>query len=807
MGRDPPGLKAGSGRNNRREENEMTDKAQGSDRSFTVAGLGGDVTILVDEWGIPHISGGSLEDVIYGQGFNVARERLWQLDYWRRCGLGKLAEAFGPRFAERDRASRLFLYRGDMSPEWMSYATDAKGLVGAFVRGINDYIAQARADETLLPLEFRALGYLPDFWEPSDVTRIRTHGLFYNLRDELGRAFAIRDFGPGLEELRRHREPRRPLVVPEGLDLANLPDDVLKVYDLAVTPPDFTGLDMPRTTGTNSPEGSNNWVIAAGRTATGRPLLANDPHRVMTSFPSMRYLVQLTAPGFDAIGGSEIGLPGIFTGHNETSAFGITFNAVDQEDLYCYELHPEHDDRYLYEGDWLAMRTEHEEIAVAGEATRPATLQFTRHGPVIHVDTKRRRAYALRAAWLEPGMAPYLGSLSTMRARSWNEFFWASNRWKAPGANLIYADINGDIGWKLSGLVPRREGWDGTLPVPGDGRYEWQGFYDGDELPFEHNPGRGWIATANEMNIPADYPADRHLGYEWFSRLRKDRITEVMDGAADHSVEGSNALQNDVTNLLARHVLAHVGGLGLDPAPAALQRLLDWDHRMDARSAEAALFEVWWRDHFHPALMRRAVEQVVSADRVDAALRCLTLYELVPDARVPLDILDNRQRLGPDHDAWLRQTVQTTLAAASADLAGRLGDDPAQQAWGRLHQAWMVHPARALLTGKLPENLLVTETVPRGGSGDTVGLTAYDANYRQIVGSTLRLVSDVGNWDASVAMNAPGQSGRLDDRFCGNLLHPWANGESVPLCYSAAKVAQHKSYEIVLKAEKPGRTR
>jgi len=767
--------------------------------SYTIADMDSEVRIQVDQWGVPHIRGASLPDTLFGQGFNVARERLWQLDTWHRAGLGKLAEIFGARFVERDRAARLFVYRGDMQTEWPSYANDAKALVTAFVRGINAYIALTRTNSNLLPPEFRTLGYTPDFWQPEDVPRIRAHGLYYNLHDEVARTLTLRDYGPEVENLRRYREPPRPLRIPDGLDLASLPAEVLRVYDLAVTPPDFSAAGSPEPIKQQAPEGSNNWVIAASHTATARPILANDPHRIMTAFPSMRYLVHLSAPGFDAIGGSEVGLPGIFTGHNEVAAFGITFSAVDQEDLYCYELHPEDDSRYCYQGQWETMRSETENIAVAGEtAVRQVSLSFTRHGPVVYIDTRNRRAWAVRAAWLQPGMAPYLGSLSVMRARNWDEFFTASHRWKAPGANLVYADVHGDIGWKLSALVPRRHNWDGTLPVPGDGRYEWDGFFDGDELPWERNPARGWIATANEMRIPADYPTDHHLGYEWFARLRKDRISEVLGSHNQHTVATSNHLQNDAVSLLARRVLAHVRALSITPMPPLLAHLLAWDTAVSLSSIAATVFEVWYSEHLRPALLRRAVAQCVTGEQVDAALARLKLYELIPDARVALDLLDHRNRLGKDADAWLAHTVVTTLAETEASLRERLGNDPEQWHWGNLHQAWMQHPAKALLADALPADQLETGRVARSGSGDTVGLTAYDTSYRQIVGSTLRLVSDVGNWDASIAMNAPGQSGCLDDPACQNLLRAWARGEAFPLLYTPARIARHVVHEIVL---------
>lgn len=230
------------------------------------------------------------------------------------------------------------LHRGDMHAEWLAYGSDTKRAATAFVEGINAFVELTRSNPDLLPVEFRELGYEPALWDPEDVARIRSHGLFYNLREEVARAQTVRDFGAEVEDLRRTREPARDLHVPEGLDLTMIPDDVLAVYDLATTPPAFGPLDPEAAQGKVLPEGSNNWVLAGQRTASGRPLLANDPHRAAAALPGLRYLSHLSAPGFDVIGGGEPGLPGISIGHNGQIAFGLTIFAIDQEDLYVYEL-------------------------------------------------------------------------------------------------------------------------------------------------------------------------------------------------------------------------------------------------------------------------------------------------------------------------------------------------------------------------------------------------------------------------------------------------------------------------------------
>jgi len=288
--------------------------------SYAVDGLQAPVEILVDRWGAPHVYASSSDDAFFAQGFNAARDRLWQIDLWRRRGLGLLSEVFGPLFVEKDRAARLFLYRGEMRSEWPVYGPDTRRVVTAFVSGVNEYVRLAREDASLLPEEFSLMGYRPSFWSPEDVARIRSHGVYQNLANEVERALVLRDFGPAVEALRKPLEPPRDLTVPEGLDLSLIPTDVLRVYQLATGPVEFAEGQLPHA---KSLEGSNNWTISPGRTSTGRSILANDPHRAQ-SVPSLRYAIHLSAPGIDVIGAGEPALPGVSIGHNGKIAFGLT---------------------------------------------------------------------------------------------------------------------------------------------------------------------------------------------------------------------------------------------------------------------------------------------------------------------------------------------------------------------------------------------------------------------------------------------------------------------------------------------------
>ena len=369
-------------------------------RHASVAGLAAPARIVVDTWGVPHIFAASERDAFFLQGWNAARDRLWQIDLWRKRGLGLLSASFGPAYVAQDRAARLFLYRGDMEAEWAAYAPAARAEVEAFTAGVNAYVGAVRHGERPLPVEFRLTGSAPDLWKPEDVVRIRSHALVSNVLSEVARSRVACAVGLPADGLRRALSPPHTPVIAGGLDPCSVPAEVLKDYTLATEPVAFSAptsklalLTDPDIALEQSSEGSNNWVIAASRTATGRPILANDPHRQL-GVPSLRYIVQLSAPGLDVIGAGEPALPGVSLGHNADAAFGLTIFYIDQEDLYAYDLNPADPDRYRYGAGWEPMTVIHDTIAVKGEAAREVTLKFTRHGPVLWQDPTTRHAFA-----------------------------------------------------------------------------------------------------------------------------------------------------------------------------------------------------------------------------------------------------------------------------------------------------------------------------------------------------------------------------------------------------------------------------
>jgi len=744
-----------------------------------VPGLSQPAEIIVDRWGVPHIYARTSRDAFFLQGWNAARDRLWQIDLWRKRGLGRLSASLGPAYVAQDRAARLFLYRGDMAAEWAAYDPIGREAVEAFAAGVNAYVADVRAGKRPLPVEFALTRSQPEDWKPEDILRIRSHALVNNVTSEVARARTICAGGVEADTLRRKLEPAHKVTVPKGLDPCRVPADVLVDYVLATEPVSFTPLartaeadapkDLAQVIDERSAEGSNNWTISAARSATGRPILANDPHRPV-GVPALRYIAHLDAPGLSIIGAGEPALPGVSFGHNGTAAFGITINYVDQEDLYAYEVRG---NAYRYRGGFEPMRTIRETIEVKGGPAQDVELRFTRHGPVIWQDTAR--AFAIRTVWNEPGLAGYFGSSRMWRAKGWDDFQTARNRWGAPPLNLVYADTKGDIGWAVAARTPVRVGWDGLMPVPGDGRYEWKGFLEDGGLPTVKNPTAGYFATANAMNIPAEpaYPREaRQLGFEWADRSRSDRIHEVLDKLPKVTLADSMALQTDSVSPQARRGVALLKGVPeTDNADfnRALALLRGWDGTESTDSVAAAIYETWAIKHvgrLAAAAVAPKAAREIGASTPDPVF---TYLETAPEPTRTM-------------------VLSGSLLATVAELKQRLGPDMSTWTWGRLHRAHFVPASAVLANPELAAQMTVGPLQVPGSASTPRAATWRPEDFRQISGASVRLVLDVGAWDNSMAINTPGQSGDPTSAHYRDLFPLWAAGAYVPLRFSRGAV-------------------
>src|SRR3954471_4569622 len=404
-----------------------------------ISGLNQPVKVVRDTWGVAHIYAANQHDLFFAQGFIAAQDRLFQMEMWKRAGQGRLAEVLGSSALERDRYARLLKYRGDMREEYKSYAPDALAILQAFTGGINAYIRYLDTPGGPgLPIEFQLAGFKPEPWKPEDcLSRMAAYSMTGNAHAELSNAMVLSKLGTDKAQQMLDPDPPTKLDPADGVDYSGLSPDLLKSLvggDVRIGFPSAS-----------TPVGSNNWTISGKLTASGKPILANDPHRVI-ALPSLRYIVHLVAPGWDVVGAGEPALPGVAIGHNQHIAWGLTIFPVDQQDLYVEELNPANPLQYKRNSKWQTMHTEHETIKVRGGAPKTILLKFSDHGPVLWEDAAHERALALRWVGSEPGTAGYLASLAVDRAQNWKEFLVALQRWKLPPENMVYADTEGNIG-------------------------------------------------------------------------------------------------------------------------------------------------------------------------------------------------------------------------------------------------------------------------------------------------------------------------------------------------------------------------
>lgn len=769
--------------------------------AHAVRGLKEDVTIKVDRWGVAHIRANNLHDLFFAQGWNAARDRLWQIDIARKRGLGLLARDFGPGYLEQDRAARLFLYRGDMAAEWKAYGPDSEEICTAFANGINAYIDGCDAGSIPLPPEFALLGHRPERWKAEDVVRVRTHSLTRNASSELLRskvmAAAGNELGARLDGLRKqlsHDVLPKPV---DGFDPGIMTDRVLRDFNLAVSLATFSKDRIAATleeavlwtsltpsgeiVRASFEEGSNNWAISSEKTSTGRPILALDPHRTHV-LPSIRYVVHLSMPGLDVIGAGEPMVPGISMGHNGTAAFGLTIFGADQEDIYVYRTHEDDPGQYAYQDGWEKVTTVTESIPVKGYPDQTTTLEFTRHGPVIYRDVENNRAFGLRTVWMDAGMAPYMASLSVMKAKTYAEYAKALNGWGCPSVNHIYADTANVIAWKPSGATPMRRNWDGLLPVPGDGRYEWNGYLPPQAAPFEVNPERGFIATANAMNVPDDWAAaNPAIGYEWLDSSRHDTLHRELSRDTPISLEDCARLQCSTFSPIAARALKCLKAMPGPISETSAWRLLqNWEGDLAANSAPAALFEVWFSKHLGPLVARQ--------EGADPSIIAM----LMPfDAPGVVEWLEKAVPNGEPH-----KDIAQSLDDAWAECLSLMGEEPEEWSWGRIHHLKLSHPLQSLT-----DAVWSPDAMELGGSSSTLNYANYRLNdFSVLAGPSVRMVIDVGEWDNSLFVNNPGQSGVPGSSHYQDLLARWRDGIHCPLVYSQKAVQAATMRTIVLEA-------
>jgi penicillin amidase len=640
------------------------------------------------------------------------------------------------------------------------------------------------------------LGIKPGRWTPAVVIS-RFNGLLGNIEEELNLALAVRAIGAAAVNDIEYFQPANPnLEIDSAIDASLLNEKILDLYrafraPLKFTPDEllpayrnpnpaarldfeaerFSPIDLSRR---RQEIGSNNWVAAGERTASGFPILANDPHRVQEA-PSLRYWVHLVAPGWDVIGGGEPSLPGVSIGHNEFGAWGLTIFGTDSEDLYVYDTNPADPNQYKYASEWEPMRVIRETIPVKGETAAAVELKYTRHGPVVYEDKAHHKAYAVRAAWRETGAAPYLASLRMDQAQTWEQFRDACSYSRIPAENMVWADRAGNIGYQAVGIAPLRPNWSGLVPVPGNGRYEWSGYLPIKALPNALNPAKGFYNTSNEYQIPPGWPYTEALHYLWADPFRAQSVAEFLASGRKFSVADMVELQNSTLSIPARSLVPLLAGLDIpnEAARQAAARLLHWNYRLDKDSVPAGIYEMFQR-HLLTNVRVLAVPPAAQAFLGMPPMSRIIAWMEAPDGRFGADPIAGRDVL-----------LIRSLEEAVTELTKRFGADIEKWQLGAYHYGRILSPLSAALRPDLEEKFDAGHS-PRGGDAYTIDATGGSDN--QFAGGSFKIIADTENWDNCVGLNNPGQSGDTTSPHYRDLYPLWSRGKYFPIFFSRFKV-------------------
>ncbi|MBC7223723.1 MAG: penicillin acylase family protein [Anaerolineae bacterium] len=762
-----------------------------------LTGLQGPVTVIRDEWGIPHIYASNPHDLFMAQGFVHAQDRFWQMEFWRRIGSGRLSEVLGKAALEDDKFIRTVGWHRTAAREVELLDPESRAALEAYAEGVNAYIAEHRGrwglEFTLLRLQGTA--FAPEPWTPSNTltwAKVVAWDLGGNMDNELLRAQIAARLGQGaLADLAPPYPADRPVIVPHPIAQATL-DAVPSPRTL------WEGLALGR-----GPDiGSNNWVVAGSRTATGMPLLANDPH-LSIQMPSIWYEIGLhcepvsEACPYNVVGASFASAPGVIIGHNDRIAWGVTNLGPDVQDLYIEKVHPDNPNLYEVEGTWQEMQVVREEIRVAGEDEPVVVLvRLTRHGPIINdvVGGPEEpwsfgwQPLALRWTALEPGNI-FRAVLLINKAQNWEEFREALRYWDVPSQNFVYADVEGNIGYQAPGRIPIRKKGDGTVPVPGwTGEYEWTGYIPYDELPRAFNPPERYIVTANHAVVGPEYPY--FLAADWDRGYRAQRIVDLLTAKDRLTLEDMQAIQADSHPLHAEELLPHLLNLALDDPrlQEAQQRLREWDgqalpDRVGATILEATLVHLV-EETFGDELGPHALKEYRGADTVVKQ----ALGQLLAQPTSPwFDDIRTPEREGRD------EILKRALAKAVEDLTEKLGKDMAQWRWGRVHTALFRNQSLGS-SGIAPiEKLFNRGPVEAPGTSAAVNNVGYSMNNPFTVRSlpSYRQVVDLSDLSRSVSTHTTGQSGHPYHKHYDDMIALWREVRYHPMLWTRADVEAH----------------
>ncbi|HEY7851096.1 MAG TPA: penicillin acylase family protein, partial [Ktedonobacterales bacterium] len=786
--------------------------------SLGVSGLQARVSVARDSLGVPHITAQNQHDLFFTQGYVTAQDRLFQMQFNRSVAQGKLAALFGAgdnnSLVDADAFLRTLDFYHSARVELGALDPSVRTELQAYCDGVNAFVA---THPHTLPLEFTILGVNWQPWTPLDSLaygRVVAFSLDNSWYIKYTRALIIAKAGPGVESA---LFPSYPATNPTLF--ADTPNTAAPITSaggalgqtsapVVVAPSQralFDTLPVSLFEGAtvvhellgplHDSLGSNDWVVDGSRTASHLPLLANDPH-LGISMPAIWYEIALNGGGLDAIGFSFPGDPGIVIGHNQRIAWGVTNVGADNSDLYYERLDPKnHPGKYFYEGYWLPLQTRQETIDVRGGKPVTITVSSTQHGPLINGvvgDVKGLPPLALKWTALLPGYS-FQGFFQLDFALNWSQFLAAVSNISI-SQNFVYADVDGNIGYRLSGLLPLRPEANRLGPVDGSvSTYEWQGYVPQSAMPTLFNPPTHIIATANQQIVSPNYPD--YVTNVWDQGYRARRIVDLLSAKTNLTPQDYETIQADVYNeaaaTLTPRLIAAGQAAGGDAARAAAL-LQGWDYRMIRDSVAASVFEVAAGN-----LARATIEPVlgkklygVYQSNTDAGNIYTALINLTSQPTAPFFGVRNTT----DSSASRDQTIAKALSDAYGQLQKQFGPDTSTWRWGSMHSATFAHPLASIT----PLNLIFgvapvqrpgdSITVSVGGDGD---FTADPPNYAQHTVSSMREIIDLSNLDNSLWVTTTGESGQPFSTHYQDLVHLWDTNTYQQMDFSPAAVAKH----------------
>ncbi|ARD47776.1 penicillin acylase family protein [Sporosarcina sp. P33] len=715
-----------------------------------------EVVVARDKNGVPHIHAASDEDLYRAQGYVQAQDRLFQMDLARRQASGRLAEVIGEKAVDTDKLFRTFSLRSAAEASYDGYGEHAKKVLGWYAEGVNAFIEEAKSSKKL-SYEFALLGYEPEEWTPVDSLTIGKY-MAYDLggrwQPQAFRHWAIHAFP---EEKMKDLF----LTYPENAEsimTANKEHtvEVAGRFLPELSPPEFNG--------------SNNWVVSGKKTASGKPLLADDPHLGLST-PSIWYQMHLQSPKQNVEGVIFAGIPGIILGNNEDIAWGVTNVGPDVQDLYIEVPHPSEKGLFRYDGQWEKAEIRNEAIQVKGGEEIPFEVIVTRHGPIISdVMYKKENpgaSFSMQWTALEPTLE--LEAIMEMNTSSdWNSFEKALEKFHTPAQNFVFASTDGTIAYKANGRIPIRKQGDAQLAVPGDSsEYGWKGYVPYDELPTIVNPEEGFIATANNEVADENYPY--HITKFWAQPYRFERIVEVLREKDDFTVEDMMKLQMDQKNLYAAEFLdAMIDSVQKKDQSGefrdTLNMLQQWD-QVDSQDSSAPLIFHKWMKQLQLDMFR---------DEMPA-----DVYQLMPGKNQITDEL-LRKGYNGEESVWLEekagidQWVYDSFANTMKNIANDFGDNQDKWTWGDYHQLTFPHPLAS--ASPLFEKLLNPKKQPIGGSNITVQAAAFKDDGSVNHGASWRFVADLADLSKTYHIVGPGQSGHMKSKWFHDQAEDWALG-------------------------------